>query len=85
MALGGLAVDSSAWTHHLNVAGGNGYGGAGVRGWGLGVNYMLASNVNFEGVFYKLKPYDSNQAGFRIIRILLSEQFRTASELDEVK
>lgn len=64
MALGGLAVDSSAWTHHLNVAGGNGYGGAGVRGWGLGVNYMLASNVNFEGVFYKLKPYDSNQAGF---------------------
>ena len=60
MRLGGLAVDSSGWTHHLNVAGGNGYGGAGARGFGLAANYMLAANTNLELAWYKLKPVDSS-------------------------
>ena len=63
-ALGGLAIDSSAWPHRLNIAGGNGYGGQGVRGWGLGTSYMLAANTNLEITYYKLKPYDQNAAGF---------------------
>lgn len=63
-ALGGLAVDSSGWAHHLNIAGGNGYGGAGVRGYGLAVNYMLAANTNLELSYYKLKPYDKAATGF---------------------
>lgn len=63
-ALGGLAVDSSGWAHRLNIAGGDGYGGHGARGWGLGVGYMLARNTNFEVTYYNIKPYDSNAAGF---------------------
>lgn len=63
-ALGGLAVDSSGWAHHLNIAGGNGYGGSGTRGWGLGFNYMLAPNTNVELTYYKQKPYDTENAGF---------------------
>ena len=63
-ALGGLAVDSSGWAHHLNISGGNGYGGAGVCGWGLGTTYMLAANTNLELTYYKLKPYDKNLTGF---------------------
>jgi len=64
-ALGGLAVDSSGWTHHMNFAGGNGYGGAGERGFGFAVDYMLAANTNLETFWYKSKPYDSNSAGFK--------------------
>ena len=63
-SFGGLAVDSSGWPHRLNIAGGNGYGGQGARGWGLGFDYMLANNTNLELTWYKLKPYDSNNAGF---------------------
>ena len=62
LALGGLAVDSSGWAHRLNVAGGNGYGGAGMRGWGLAFDYMLAPNTNFELAWYKVKPYTSTDA-----------------------
>ena len=57
LSLGGLAVDSSGWAHHLNIAGGNGYGGAGAKGFGLASNYMLAANTNLEVAWYKLKPY----------------------------
>ncbi len=63
MALGGLAVDSSGWAHRLNVSGGNGFGGAGAKGFGLGVSYMLAPNTNLELTYYKLKPY-SSQPGY---------------------
>ena len=70
-ALGGLANNSSlngksgsSWVHRLNVAGGNGYGGKGARGWGLGASYMLAKNTNLELAYYKVKPYDKNTAGF---------------------
>lgn len=63
-ALGGGAVDSQYWPHRLNIAGGDGFNGNGARGWGLGVGYMLAANTNFEVTYYKLKPYDSNAAGF---------------------
>ena len=64
-ALGGLAIDSSGWAHHMNFAGGNGYGGAGARGFGFAIDYMLAANTNFETFWYKSKPYDSNSAGFK--------------------
>lgn len=63
-ALGGSSIDSSGWGHRLNIAGGNGYGGDGVRGWGLGASYMVADNTNFELTYYKLKPYDQADAGF---------------------
>lgn len=63
-ALGGKAIDSSGWAHRLNIAGGNGYGGQGARGWGIGAGYMVADNTNLELTYYKLKPYDSGSAGF---------------------
>jgi hypothetical protein len=63
-ALGGGAMDSKAWPHRLNIAGGDGLGGHGARGWGLGVGYMLAANTNFEVTYYALRPYDENAAGF---------------------
>lgn len=63
-SLGGVAVDSTYWGHRLNIAGGDGFGGNGARGFGLGVSYMLANNTNFELTYYKLKPYDEQQAGF---------------------
>lgn len=62
--LGGLAIDSSGWAHRLNVAGGNGYGGDGAKGWGLGASYMLAKNTNLELTYYKLTPFDKSSAGF---------------------
>lgn len=63
-ALGGTAIDSSGWGHRLNIAGGNGYGGYGARGWGLGVGYMVANNTNLELTYYRLSPYDSANAPF---------------------
>ena len=63
-ALGGLAIDSSCWAHRLNIAGGNGYGGAGARGFGLGFNYMVAPNTNVELTYYRLKPYDTGATAF---------------------
>ncbi|VBB09859.1 Hypothetical protein LUCI_5157 [Lucifera butyrica] len=64
MKLGNWAVDSTAWGHILNVAGGDGLGNDGEKGWGLGVSYMLAKQTNLDVNYYKLKPYDSNAAGF---------------------
>ena len=64
LSLGNAAVDSNKWGHRLNVAGGNGYNGDGDKGWGLGANYMLASNTNLELTYYKLKPYDEAKSGF---------------------
>ena len=63
-ALGNTAVDSSGWGHRLNIAGGDGYGNHGARGFGLGVDYMLADNTNLAVSWYKLKPYDEAAAGF---------------------
>ncbi|MBU2703238.1 hypothetical protein Ga0466249_004378 [Sporomusaceae bacterium BoRhaA] len=64
LSLGNDAVDSDYWGHRLNVAGGNGFNGAGDKGWGLGLSYMLASCTNLELTYYKLKPYDEGKAGF---------------------
>lgn len=66
-ALGNASIDSKYWGHRLNIAGSNGDGtvwGDGARGFGLGASYMLASNTNLELTWYKLKPYNENQAGF---------------------
>lgn len=63
-AFGKVAVDSSYWAHHMNIAGGNGYGRNGARGWGMAGDYMLAPNTNLELCYYKLRPYDKNTAGF---------------------
>ncbi|WP_405732624.1 S-layer homology domain-containing protein [Anaerovibrio slackiae] len=64
-ALGNASVDSKYWGHRLNIAGGNSSWdggwydswGNGVRGYGIGVGYMLAANTNLELTWYKLKPY----------------------------
>ncbi|SHK54028.1 S-layer homology domain-containing protein [Selenomonas ruminantium] len=63
-AFGKVAVDSTYWAHHMNIAGGNGYGRDGARGWGIAGDYMLAANTNLELCYYKLRPYDKNTAGF---------------------
>ena len=34
--------------------------GNGVRGWGIGWSYMLATNTNLDFSFYRLKPFDAN-------------------------
>ena len=63
-SLGGVAVDSSYWGHRLNIAGGDGFGGNGARGFGFGYSHMLAANTNLEVTWYRLKPYDERKAGF---------------------
>ena len=63
-SLGGVAVDSTYWGHRLNIAGGDGFGGNGARGFGFGYSHMLASNTNLEVTWYRLKPYDERKAGF---------------------
>lgn len=69
-ALGNASVDSKYWGHRLNIAGGNSAWnlnngweetwGNGTRGFGIGVDYMLASNTNLSLCWYKLKPYNEN-------------------------
>ena len=63
-ALGNTSVDSSKWGHRLNIAGGDGFGGNGARGFGFNLDYMLANNTCLGLSYYKLKPYDENKAGF---------------------
>lgn len=66
-ALGNASIDSQKWGHRLDIAGGNSsWGGEdnrwgnGVRGWGIGWSYMLATNTNLDFSFYRLKPFDAN-------------------------
>ena len=63
-ALGGTSVDSTAWGHRLNIAGGDGFGGNGARGFGINLDYMIADNTCLGLNYYKLKPYDEAKAGF---------------------
>lgn len=63
-ALGNTSVDSSKWGHRLNIAGGDGFGGNGARGFGFNLDYMIANNTCLGLNYYKLKPYDENKAGF---------------------
>lgn len=63
-ALGNTSVDSSKWGHRLNIAGGDGFGGHGARGFGINLDYMVANNTCLGLNYYKLKPYDENAAGF---------------------
>ena len=63
-ALGNTSVDSTAWGHRLNIAGGDGFGGNGARGFGINLDYMLANNTCLGLNYYKLKPYDEAKAGF---------------------
>ena len=64
LSLGNYAVDSANNPGTLIVSGGNGIGGAGAKGYGLGVQYVYAKNANVEARYYNLKPYDANTAGF---------------------
>lgn len=64
LRLGNYAVDSTNNPGTLVVNGGNGIGGAGAKGYGFGVQYQFAKNVNVEARYYNLKPYDENTAGF---------------------
>lgn len=63
-ALGNTSVDSSKWGHRLNIAGGDGFGGNGARGFGINLDYMVANNTCLGLNYYKLKPYDEAAAGF---------------------
>ena len=63
-ALGNTSVDSSKWGHRLNIAGGDGFGGHGARGFGINLDYMVANNTCLGLNYYKLKPYDEAAAGF---------------------
>ena len=63
-ALGNTSVDSTAWGHRLNIAGGDGFGGNGARGFGINLDYMIANNTCLGLNYYKLKPYDEAKAGF---------------------
>jgi hypothetical protein len=64
LSLGNYAVDSTNNPGTLVVNGGNGIGGAGAKGFGLGVQYVFVKNANVEARYYNLKPYDENKAGF---------------------
>ncbi|QJW44861.1 hypothetical protein HA075_02825 [bacterium BFN5] len=68
LALGNYAVDSYNNPGTLVVSGGNGpatgLGGNGARGYGFGLQYVIAKNANLEARYYNLKPYDQGQAGF---------------------
>jgi hypothetical protein len=61
MKLGGWAIDSDTFGHILNVAGGNGIGGDGAKGYGLGVQYVWAKNADLELNFYDLKTHNGNR------------------------
>lgn len=63
-ALGNTSVDSTKWGHRLNIAGGDGFGGHGARGFGINLDYMVANNTCLGLNYYKLKPYDEVAAGF---------------------
>lgn len=64
LSFGNYSIDSTNNPGTLLVSGGNGIGGAGAKGYGFGVQYVLAKNVNIEADYYNLRPYDTNQAGF---------------------
>lgn len=78
-ALGNTSVDSSKWGHRLNIAGGDGFGGHGARGFGINLDYMVANNTCLGLNYYKLKPYDEAAAGFSkyddIATVVLSYMF----------
>lgn len=61
LKLGNWAVDSTGYGHTLNVTGGNGIGQDGAKGYGIGLEYVLAKNVNLELNGYNLKTYDGSQ------------------------
>jgi hypothetical protein len=61
MRLGNWAIDSSGYGHTLNVAGGNGIDGDGVKGYGLGIQFVVARNVDFELNSYDLKTHDGSE------------------------
>ncbi|MDR1702559.1 MAG: S-layer homology domain-containing protein [Sporomusaceae bacterium] len=61
LKLGGWAIDSDTFGHVLNVAGGNGPGGDGAKGYGLGFQYVPAKNMDIEANIYDLKTYDGGQ------------------------
>lgn len=61
---GGLSINSTAFCHRLPVAFGNGYGGAGARGFGIGYSYQLTDALNADLYYAHIKPFDKNTAGF---------------------
>lgn len=61
LKLGNWAVDSTGYAHALNVAGGNGIGGDGAKGFGVGLEYAPAKNILIELNGYRLKTYDGSQ------------------------
>lgn len=80
MAFGGGVLDSKYFPHRLDINGGTGAGDdfandQGTRGWGLQYSYMLADNLNFTCFYYKMKPYDTNRAGYNHFDNIYSASF----------
>lgn len=67
-ALGNWALDATPWPHRLDIAGSDWNGGNGMRGWGIGISYMLSANTNLDVNMYKSRPYDSGYSGFSSYR-----------------
>lgn len=64
LAIGNYAVDSSSNPSNLVISSGNGWGKDGAKGYGFGVQYVVAKNANLEARYYNLKPYDQEKSGF---------------------
>ncbi|HWR07897.1 putative porin [Sporomusa sp.] len=67
LSLGNCAIDSYNNPGTLVVSGGNsttGIGGDGAKGYGFGVQYVVAKNANVEARYYNLKPYDQGKSTF---------------------
>lgn len=64
MKYGNWATDSDWWKIDTYIPGGNYIGGDGAKGFGLDYHYIVATNLDFNLKYYRLKPYDSSVSGF---------------------
>ncbi len=64
LAIGNYAVDSTSNPSNLVISSGNGWGKDGAKGYGFGVQYVVAKNANVEARYYNLKPYDQGKSIF---------------------
>ncbi|MDL2280533.1 putative porin [Selenomonadales bacterium OttesenSCG-928-I06] len=61
MSMGAYAVDSSAHPDILDIAPGNGTGKDGAKGYGIGITYVPAKNMNLQFVFHDLETKDGSK------------------------
>lgn len=61
--VGNWAIDSTYGVFDFNGCAGNGIGKDGCKGWGIGVDTVIAPNCDFEVWGYWWKPYDADRTG----------------------